>query len=124
MYRNGYCSQFDTIWGATIDGQVVTHKMGATVLRHLQTTQYLRYWRTRTRSGAWAGNTDIEGHTSACKRARKGTPNGLSCAHYNETNSRYPTFDVQHQRNHRYDPSIPEAEQPWAREAIYLWVAS
>ena len=42
LYREGYCSQFETLWDATIGGKVVTHKMGATVLRYLQMTQYIR----------------------------------------------------------------------------------
>ena len=39
-------------------------------------------------------------------------------------NSRYPTFDILHQRNHRYDPATLESEQAWAREVIGAWVAS
>ena len=42
-YRVGYCPQFNTAWGATIDGKIVVHKTGATVLRYLQKRQYLRY---------------------------------------------------------------------------------
>ena len=34
-YREGYCSQFDTLRGAVIDWAVVAHKMGLTVLRQL-----------------------------------------------------------------------------------------
>ena len=33
LYRVGYCSQFDTVWGAMFDGKVVVRKTGATVLR-------------------------------------------------------------------------------------------
>ena len=66
--------QFDSTCGATIDGKIVTHKMGATVLMHLQKTQHLRYWRTRRGTGAWADNTDIDGHAVACRRTRKGNP--------------------------------------------------
>ena len=51
-YRAGYCSQFNTVWGATIGGKIAVHKAGATVLRHLQKTQYLRYWKTRRGAGA------------------------------------------------------------------------
>ena len=87
----------------------MTHKAGATVLRHLQKTQCLRYWWARRGAGAWAGNTDNDGHAAACKRVREGNPKGLSCTHYKEMNSRHPTFDIKHQRNARYDPSILEA---------------
>ena len=90
---------------------VVTHKMGATVLRHLQKTQYLRYWKTRTGAGAWADNVDIEGHAAACRRARKGNPKGLPCAQYKGMNSKYPTSDIQHLRNHRCDPTSLASEQ-------------
>ena len=80
-YSGGYYSQFNTVWDATIDDKIVVHKAGATVLRHLQKTQYLRYWKTQRGAGAWAGNADIEGHAAACRRARKGNPRGLPCAH-------------------------------------------
>ena len=123
LYRIGYCSQFDTIRGAMIDGKVVAHKTGASVLRYLQSTQYLRYWKTRRGAGAWAENADIDGHAAACRRARKGNPRGPSCALYKEMNSRYPTFDIQHQKNHRYDPSTLETETCWYREVIDQWVA-
>ena len=39
-YRRGYCSQFSTMWGTKVDGKLVTNKMEATVLRHLQTEEY------------------------------------------------------------------------------------
>ena len=35
LYREGYCSQFDSICGATIDGKIVTHKVGTTVLWYI-----------------------------------------------------------------------------------------
>ena len=38
-------------------------------------------------------------------------------------NSRYPIFDIQHQRNSRYEPSTLEAETCWPREAVDLWIA-
>ena len=53
-YGEGCCSQFNMIWGATIEDTVVVHKAGATILRHLQKAQYLRYWKTRGR-GRWLG---------------------------------------------------------------------
>ena len=106
-----------------IDRKVVTHKIGTTVLWHLQKRQYPRYWRARRGPGAWTGNADIDGHAAACRRARKGNPKGLSCAHYKEMNSRYPTFDFKHQRNTHYDASILEPEQYWSREVIDRWMA-
>ena len=115
MYRWGYCSQFDTLYGATIDGKVVTHKMGVTVPRYLQTTQYLPYWKTRTGTGGWADNSDIKGHAAACRRERKGNPKQLPCVQYKEMNSRHPTSDTQHQINHRYDPATLATEQAWVR---------
>ena len=53
-YKQGYISQLDSVYGPTIHGRVVVHKMGATMLRHLQTKQFLRYWETRSNAGAWA----------------------------------------------------------------------
>ena len=43
VYRDDYVSQLDPLYGPIIDGTVVVHKMGATILRHLQVSQYLRY---------------------------------------------------------------------------------
>ena len=40
-YKRGYISQLDSVYGPTIHGRVVVHRMGATILRHLQTEQYL-----------------------------------------------------------------------------------
>ena len=40
-YKRGYVSQLDLVYGPTIHGRVVVRRMGATVLRHLQTEQYL-----------------------------------------------------------------------------------
>ena len=77
-YREGYCSQFNTLKGAVIEGTVVAHKMGPTVLKHLQQTQYLEYWQNRTGAGACCKNADIAGHAAACKRAREGNPKKLS----------------------------------------------
>ena len=74
VYREGYCSQFDTLKGAAIEGTVIAHKMPPAVLRHLQHTQYLDYWRSRAGAGAWFKNADFVGHAAACKRARKGNP--------------------------------------------------
>ena len=107
-----------------IDGKIAIQKMGAIVLWHIQKTQYLRYWRARHGAGAWTENTNIGGHAAACRRARKGNPRGLSCAHYKEMNSRYPTFDFKHQRNTHYDASILESEQCWSREVIDQWVST
>ena len=42
-YKQGYCSQFDTVRGAIIGGNIVAHKDGTAILWHLQKTQYLRY---------------------------------------------------------------------------------
>ena len=75
-----------------IEGKVVTHKIGPTVLRHLQKTQYLDHWRNRTGAGYWTDNADIEGHAATYRRARKGNPKGLSCAQYKGMNGRYPIF--------------------------------
>ena len=94
IYREGHCSQFNTLWGAMIDGKLVTPKIGATVLRYLQMAQCLRYWRASTGAGALVDSTDIEGHAAACRRARKGNHKGMSCAHYNEMNSRYQASDI------------------------------
>jgi hypothetical protein len=38
-------------------------------------------------------------------------------------NSRYPTLDIRHQRNHQYDPSTLESETCWSREVIDKWMA-
>ena len=123
LYREGYCSQFDSIWGAMIGGEIVTHKMGATVIWHLQKTQYLRYWGARRKAGAWTENSDIDGHAAACRWARKGNPKGLPCAHYKEMNNRHLTFDFKHQRNTHDGASILETEQYWPREAIGRWMS-
>ena len=122
LYRIECCSQFDTVWGVMIDGKVAVHKTGAIVLRHLQKRQYPRYWKTRRGAGAWAENADIEGHAAARRRARKGNPRGLSCAHYKKMNSRYPTLDTQHQRNSQYEPSNLEAETCWSRDVVDRWM--
>ena len=42
-YRVGYSSQLNSLYGSMIEGEEVVHKMGDTVLRHLQVNQYLRY---------------------------------------------------------------------------------
>ena len=110
------------IWGVMIEGKVVVHKARAAILRHLQKTQYLRYWHTRRGAGSWAKNADIEGHAAACRRAHKGNPRGLSCAHYKEINSRYPTLDIQHQMNSKYDPLTLESETCWPSEVIDRWM--
>ena len=77
-YRREYCSQFDTIFGPTIEGKVVAHKMGATVFKHLQVAQYLHYWKARTGAGGWAQNADVNGHAAACRRVLKASPNSVS----------------------------------------------
>ena len=102
---------------------MVAHKMGPTVLRHLQQTQYIDYWRSRTGAGAWFENADIAGHAAACKRARKGNPPKLSCSQYKGMNDRESTFDILHMSNHRYDPTAFEWEQAWACEVIGAWLA-
>ena len=117
-YSEGYCSQFDTLVGATIDGKVVAHKMGATGLKHLQKTLHLRYWKTRPGVGALADNADIGGHAAACRRARKGNLRGLSRAQYKGMNRRYPNSYIQHLRNRRYDPTALASEQTCTREVI------
>ena len=69
--------------------------------------------------GRWlGGNADIERHAAACRRTHKGNPRGLPCAHYKEMNSRYPTFDIQHQRNSKYELSTLEVETCWSREVV------
>ena len=70
-YRVGYVSQLNSVYGPAIEGNVVVHTMGATMIRHLQVNQYIRYWETRSGAGAWAYNAEIEGHTAACRRAQK-----------------------------------------------------
>ena len=45
------CSQFNTMYGPTIDREVMVHKMGVTTLLHFQANQYLRYWKTGQRRG-------------------------------------------------------------------------
>ena len=77
-YREGCCSQFGALKGAMIEGAVVVHKMGPMVLRFLQKTQYLDYWRNRSGTGAYADNAGIEGHADAYRRARKGNTQKLS----------------------------------------------
>ena len=54
-------------------------------------------------------------HTDGLERL---TPGGLSCAHYKEMNNRYPTLDIQHQRNSKYEPSTLEAGACWSRGVI------
>ena len=107
-----------------IKGVVVAHKMGPTVLRHLQQTQYLDYWRSRTGAGAWFKHTDIDGHAAACKRARKWNPKRMPCSQYRGVNGRQPTFDIIHMRNHRYNPTAFEWEQAWTCEVIGAWLVS
>ena len=100
----------------------MVHKAGTTILWHLQKTQYLRYWTIRRGAGGWTENADVDAHAAACRRVRKSNSRGMSCAHNKEMNSRYPTLDVQHQRNSKYEPSILEAETFWSRDAIDRWV--
>ena len=74
MYREGCCSQFDTLYGMPIGGKVITHKMGTTVLR----CTYRRLNTSALEDQNWdrgmGGQTDIEGHAPACRRARKDNP--------------------------------------------------
>ena len=37
-------------------------------------------------------------------------------------NSRYPTLDIQHQRNSKYEPSTLEAETCWSRDFVDRWM--
>lgn len=39
-------------------------------------------------------------------------------------NSRYPTSDVAHQRNHRYDPAALATEQAWAHKVVDAWTSA
>ena len=104
-YKKGYVAQLDSGQGPTIHGRVVVHKMGPTVLHHLQKEQYLRYWNTRPRAGAWARNADTEGHAAACRWAQKANPNTLPSGSYKEINSQFLTHDLEHHRDHKYNPS-------------------
>ena len=73
----GYYSQFNTVWGAMIGGEIVVHKAGTTVLRHLQNTQYLRYWKTRRGAGASRGGKRRHRGARSCVQAGpKGKPQG------------------------------------------------
>ena len=121
-YGEGYCSQFNMMWGATIECKAIVHKAGGTILMHLQKTHYLRYWKTRRGAGGWAENADIEGHADVYRRAHKGNPRGLSCAHYKEMDIRHPSLDIQHRRNSKYEPSTLEAEACWSREVVGRWM--
>ena len=71
--RSDCISQLNSLYGPAIDEEVVMHKMGATVLRHLQVNQYLRYWKNWTEAGVWAYKADVEGHVAACRRAQRRT---------------------------------------------------
>ena len=104
-YKRGYVSQLDSVYGPTIHGRIVVHRMGATILRHLQTEQYLRYWRTRSRAGAWHRNVDIERHAAACRRTHKASPHTMSSCSYKDMNARLMSHDLEHPLDHRYDPS-------------------
>ena len=39
-------------------------------------------------------------------------------------NGRCSTSDVQHQRNHRYDPTALQAELTWTRETVNAWMSA
>ena len=123
-YREGCASQLDSVYGSTIDGKVVVHKMGTTLLRHLQVKHYPRYWVTRSRAGAWVGNTDIEGHAAACRRAQKANPNAVSNGSCKEMNGRRLIRDLEHQCDHRYDPSDLATGMAWSADTIDAWVSS
>ena len=70
-----FASQFNTIYGATIDENIVGRKWEPPYgYTDPQVAQYLRYWRTRSRDGAWADNADINGHAAANRRAGKADP--------------------------------------------------
>ena len=81
------------------------HKMGVAVLRHPQVKQCLRYWGTRSGAGAWACNANIEGHAAACQRAQKANLNTVPSGSYKGMNGRRLTRDLEHQRDHHYEPS-------------------
>ena len=117
-YKRGYVSQLDSVYGPTVGGKVIVHKMGATMLRHLQTEQYIRYWRTRSNAGAWVQNADITGHAAACRRAQKANPNTITGGSYKEMNDRRLTHDREHQRGHRYDPTDLATGTEWLIDAI------
>ena len=54
-----------------IDGKVVVQKMGATVLRHLQVNQYLRYWKPEQEPGLGPTRlalTDTPQHTGGHRK--------------------------------------------------------
>lgn len=120
--REGYVSQLISMYGQTIEGKVVAHKMGATVLRHLQFSQYLRYWKARAGAGAWAYNADIGGHTAAYRRAQKANANTVSSGACKEMSGRRLTRDLEHQRDHRYDPSELVTAESWPAETIDTWI--
>ena len=94
------------------------------MLRHLQTKQFLRYWKTRTNAGAWARNTDIEGHAAACHRAQKANPNTVSSGSFKEMNDFRLTHDREHQRDHKYDPTDLATGTAWMVDTIDSWILS
>ena len=123
-YREKYISQLNTLYGPTIDGKVVVHKMGATVLRHPQINQYLRYWENRTGAGAWAYKTDIEGDASAYRRAQEANPNTVSSASYKWMGGCRVTHGLEHQLDHRYDPSELTTRKSWSADTIDAWMSA
>ncbi len=123
-YRLEYVSQLDSVYGPTIHGKVVVHKMGATMLRHIQTKHFLRYWKTRTNAGAWSRNVDIEGHAAACRRAQKANPNTVSSGSFKEMNDFRLTHDREHQRDHKYDPTDLATGTEWMIDTIDSWILS
>ena len=123
-YKKGYISQLDSVYGPTIHGMIVVHRMGATILRHLQKEQYLRYWKTRSRAGKWHRNADIEGHAAACRRAHRASPKTMSSGSYKEMNARHMSHDLEHQRDHRYDPSHLATSTEWTANTVDSWVRS
>ena len=98
--------------------------MGATVLRYVQVKQYLRYWETRSGTGAWTSNAGIEGHAAACRRAQKANQNAVYSGSYKGVNGRRLTHDPEHQRDHRCDPSELATGTVWPAETIGSWMSS
>ena len=123
-YRVGYISQLDSVYGSTIDEKVVVNNMGTTVLRNVQVKQHLRYWEARSRAGAWARNADIEGHAAASRRAQKANPNTVCSGSYKGKNGRRLKRDLEHQRDHRYDPSELTTGTVWSAETIDSRISS
>ena len=106
--KAGHVSHVKIVSGPTIKGVVTAHRMWAALLEHIHIKEYLIYWQTRTRAGAWADDTDVRAHITACKRARKASQIlHNSAAVFKGMNDPSPTMDRMHRRNHKY-----RAEEP------------